>query len=737
MATLKAMFQLMTGGFSSSIEKVTRGANAATDKILRASGAADTLNAKLDSTGIHASSASSGLSRANSGAGTAANGFHQSGASAAFANAEINHMTAGLSKNAAALKLAHQLQKEGLSKSEALTRAYDVIGRTAKKAGDGIGHFNDNLGKTSGKAGKSIDQINNSLGTTVTKAGAATRGLSRFLSVAAMVATAVKGMNIADEYTNTSTRLGLLTSSLKEQRELQNQIFAAADRSKGAYGSMADAVAKLGLLAGDSFSNNQEIVQFTELLQKSFKISGASTMEQQSALLQLSQAMASGKLQGDEFRSIMENAPMLADAIAKFTGKTKGQLKEMSAKGTITADIIKNAMFAAGDDINKKFETMPMTFSDIWNKIKNAALRTFGPVITRINRIINSDKFQDFTKNIEIGLYVMANAADKAITGIEQLYDFINKNWSKLVPVIEAVTTAWLTYKGVLLAVRTAQWLLNLASLVNPMNIIIVLIVVLVAGIALLWEKSEGFRDFFVEMWKIGAKSLAIFYNTWAKCYNSSVSALKAFVIINGETIKAIISQFSPLIDTISKIIDAYNALAKATGMQTIGFNINSKDLKALVDTAEDLALNKIDKTFKKKKTIDTDKLYSTLDTFGEEFKNFTASGWISDTLKKASDSFNKWNSSNKSNNSATNPTVVKGTGKNGKVDVDMSDEDIQYLRDLAEREYINKFSTATLAPKVKITFGNVYKEADADKVAGRIRKILRDEIAVAAEGAY
>ena len=166
-------------------------------------------------------------------------------------------------------------------------------------------------------ASGATDKFNSKLQATGASAGSASSGLGKFLSLTALIAGAVKGMSIADEYTNTSARLSLINDGLQTQEELQDKIFAAADRSRGAYNEMAGAVAKMGLLAKDAFGSNDELIAFTELTQKSFKIGGADTSEQQGAMRQLSQAMASGRLQGDELVSIMENAPMMYEAILK------------------------------------------------------------------------------------------------------------------------------------------------------------------------------------------------------------------------------------------------------------------------------------------------------------------------------------------------------------------------------------------------------------------------------------
>ncbi|MFR8340359.1 MAG: tape measure protein [Eisenbergiella massiliensis] len=181
---------------------------------------------------------------------------------------------------------------------------------------------------------------------------------------------------------------------------------------------MASAVAKMNLLAGDNFTSNDEAIQFTELLQKSLKVSGADTSEQQSAFLQLSQSMAAGKLQGDEFRSIMENAPMVAEAISKYMGVSKGELKELSSKGVITADVIKNALFEAAGDINDKFNSMPMTFADIWTQMGNQAMESFGGVFMQLNGLINSSGAQELLAAFSAGIDAVADGASWLISTI-------------------------------------------------------------------------------------------------------------------------------------------------------------------------------------------------------------------------------------------------------------------------------------------------------------------------------
>lgn len=190
---------------------------------------------------------------------------------------------------------------------------------------------------------------------------------------------------IGDAYTLTQARLGLITAEGENVADVNEKIYQSAQRAKSAYIDTASSVSKLGLLAGDAFANTDEIINFAELMNKAFKVGGASIEEQTAGMYQLTQAMAAGKLQGDEFRSIMENAPMLAQAISDFTGKSKGELKELSSQGLITADVIKGALFAASDDINAKFEEIPNTWGSTMQQIENQFYMAFGGIASYIS----------------------------------------------------------------------------------------------------------------------------------------------------------------------------------------------------------------------------------------------------------------------------------------------------------------------------------------------------------------
>lgn len=530
------------------------------------------------------------------------------------------------------------------------------------------------------------DTFNQKLRNTGASANSAVSGIGNYVKAALSIAGAIKGMSIIDEYINTQARLNLINDGLQTQVGLQNKIFAAADRSRGAYASMASAVSKMGILAGDAFGSNNEIINFTELLQKSFRVGGSSQMEQSAGMYQLTQAMAAGKLQGDEFRSIMENAPMLAQAIADFTGKSKGELKKMSAEGTITADIIKGAMFAAADDINSQFEKMPMTFADVWNKIKNGGTRAFGGVMESINRLVNTSGFNDMINGFIAGMYAFANVVQWVIDNTAQYFDY-------LAPILEFISGVLLVGMIHRLALIAAYWFA-----INWPIVLVVGAIVLVANA--LGAMGVAASDVFGYVGGAIGVLIAWFMNLGASVENAFIFVLK--------------SVDDMITRSVNGAIDAINLIIKA--------------LNKIPGVEIDL-VNKIDNSFG---SLKYQKLTSYADAYDKGSK--IATGLYSNIGGKMSSLTDFGKDEYGSSNS---PLTVQGTGTNGSMSVKMDDEDIQYLRDIAERDYINKFSSKTLAPNIQVTFGDIHEEADANKVAGRIKQILQEEIATAGTGEY
>lgn len=268
-------------------------------------------------------------------------------------------------------------------------------------------------------------------------------------TIAAAVATAKKAMSISDEYANMNARLNMINDGMQSTSELQKSIFTSAQRTGSAYTEMANGVAKMRMQAGDVFQNNGETIAFLETMNKSFVVGGASIEEQKSAMMQLTQAMASGKLQGDELRSLAETSPALIQAIATKLGVTRGEVKKLGADGKITADIVKTAMLEASEKIDEQFRNMPMTWGRAWQNFINFATKAFEPLSIKINQIANSAEFQQFATMVASAIKIVINA-------LIYLMDIIGAVWSKIAPVIKWIADNWSIIAPIVIAVAGA-----------------------------------------------------------------------------------------------------------------------------------------------------------------------------------------------------------------------------------------------------------------------------------------
>lgn len=363
--------------------------------------------------------------------------------------------------------------------------AEQALDRVAKKAGNALGKdVTASMEAVKSKAQKifgiEIPSIMNAA-----KSGAAFGAAAIGIEAAgrAMKDMAVSAVQTTDQLTQIRSRIDLINDGSQSTAEIIDKIYSAANRSRGSYLDMADSVAKLNMLAKDAFTSNDEAIYFVEQLNKQFKIAGAGVQETTSAMYQLTQAMASGKLQGDEFRSIMENAPMLAQSIASEMGLTVGQLKEMSSQGLITADIIKEALFNSAEETNAKFAEIPMTFQDIGTQVQNELIAAFQPAMEEISNMTSSGVLNDALAGLSIAFRLVGTAAQAAIITVRGAFSALSvvigtaKNivtsfanlFRTSMPLISAAivgaTTAFVAYKAVMLVCSATTAALTIKTL--------------------------------------------------------------------------------------------------------------------------------------------------------------------------------------------------------------------------------------------------------------------------------
>nr|WP_273702489.1 tape measure protein [Tepidanaerobacter syntrophicus] len=547
--------------------------------------------------------------------------------------------------------------------------------------------------------------------------------ISSLLKTAAAAFSIQKIINLADTMTLTEARLNLINDGLQTTAELQDKILASANRSRTSYNAMADAVAKLGTLAGSAFTSNEEMIAFVELMNKNFVIGGASIQEQTAAMYQLTQAMAAGRLQGDEFRSIMENAPLLAQAIADYMGKTTGELRELSSEGLITADIIKKAMFAAANETNQRFSEIPMTFSQVGTIVANTMLQTFQPVIQMIGQ------------------------------GAQWIYD----NWSTIEPIfwgLVAAVGAYVVITKIWTAVTWLQVAANralLASMLTNPILWIAIAIGVVIGLIYKWVESVGGLRV---AWLIVCNALLTAWDwvqigfmtgvywvmdMWNKLQLAFVTAgvnianfmgdMKANVLmILQNMVNGAISIINGFISALNKIpgvsIDLIQEVTFGTTAQLENEAAKQARAQGLEDYRSQIE-SKIAERDAKLNQMKTDARAATAQRQAE-----IATAKAEAANKKAAESADLIGK-------FTGDIDSVGTvGEVGKIkeDVNIAEEDLKFLRDVAEMRYVQNF--VTLTPTVAVD-AKISEKVDVDEVINRIETKLEDEFYAAAEGVY
>lgn len=336
--------------------------------------------------------------------------------------------------------------------------------------------FGQQMKKQLDRVNREAEELNQNLQETQQQANNA-GGSMKLLNLSAGIALARQAWDAVsgsaaylDNLSSIQARLNNINDGTQTTTQLQAKIMAAANRSRASYQDMADSVAKLNLLAGDAFSSNDQAIAFSEQLNKMFVISGTSAQEASAAMYQLNQAMASGRLQGDEFRSIIENAPMLANAIAKSLGVSRAKLKEMSSEGVITADVIKKAMADCADEVNEQFDKMPMTFSQSMNLLQNEAAAKMQAVADTFSNVLNSGDIQIIADAFGGVITVAAYTAMGAIKALSAVLGFLGNNMSWIGPIAAGLAAAFGLYTAALVANKIATIAASVANGIHSLS---------------------------------------------------------------------------------------------------------------------------------------------------------------------------------------------------------------------------------------------------------------------------
>ena len=546
------------------------------------------------------------------------------------------------------------------------------------------------------------------------------------IAAAAGVTTLVRSfLDFSDTQAQINARLNLMNDGFQTTNELSEMIYQSALRSKAAYSDTADAVGKMGLNAGNAFSSNQELIAFTEQVNKQFKIGGASAQEQSNAMVQLTQAMAAGVLRGQDLNSILAAAPGIARTIEESMGWASGSIKQYAEDGKVTAQVVKNALLDMADQTNQKFESIPMTLSDAMTQAQNIVQHEVKQMAQSWNDFIQTDQGQEVLGEAISLLSVMAQVGTDALSGIGSAALFVADNMDMILPILAAVGLGFLLVKAqaVQAALGSAAAAgIHMASWAVA-NWPILLLVALFAG-ALIAAQQFGIGMQEVGGWvgQVFGMTYAVGYNVFATLWNVIASFAEFFANVFNDPVAAIAHLFSNALDTILSMVEtAAGAIDALTGSHLQGAvsGFRGKLSDWVDDTFGENAIQ-----IKRMANLD-------IGATASEWGNYGANlGSKLDNLDldigKLAGSFNDLDLSG-----GNNIDKVAKVGKVGKVDdIKLSDEDLKIYRDLAERRYMNKIELKTLAPEINVSIpesagGNL----TADDVTDYIRKMLIEQM--------
>ena len=713
---------------------------------------------------------------------------------------ENNPVNVGADNANAELEQLRMQLNQAIQEQNSLNQAMQNMDVSA--ANDAYLRLSQTVGNTERYIRDNVDEqgrFNQEIASGTQQANELTNTIKRAVAAYVSIQSVGKALNISDELASTTARLNLMNDKLQSTEELTNMVYAAAQNSR-AFSDMAANVAKIGNLAGDAFSSSEQIVVFAEQLNKQMKLSGASTQEASAAMLQLTQSLAKGCLNGDELTSVMENGSAVTKTIAEYMGITQGELKDLAAEGQVTSDIIIAAMLGAADQTNAAFETLPMTWADVWQSMKNSALVAFRPVLQRINDLANSQAVQTFVNGAIEAMAVLANIVLNIFDLIGTVGGFIADNWSVISPIIYGVIGALAVYAAYLgivkgieiasaaataihsvamsakigvmaaltgqtMAATAAQMGYNGALYACPVVWIIMLLIALIAIIFAVCNaiaKMTGIANSGFGVITGGVNVvIQLFKNLGLTVANIALGIGNAIAALASNMMTAfhnaicnVQSWFYNLLSTACSVIENIAAALNKLPFVSFDYSGISSAADDYAAKASEAAGNKEDYT-------------SISDAFNEGFTTFDAfqDGWASDAFNAGaawgdgiadkvsnfslSDLFGKTEVPDPAsyadgfNDVIANSGIGDGVGSiddnTGKIkdSLEVSEEELKYLRDIAEQEAINRFTTAEINVDMSGMQNTVNSGDDIDGFMTKLTDSVNEAVDNMTEGVH
>lgn len=707
---------------------------------------------------------------------------------------ENNPVNVGADNANAELEQLRMQLNQAIQEQNSLNQAMQNMDVSA--ANDAYLRLSQTVGNTERYIRDNVDEqgrFNQEISAGTQQANELTNTIKRAVAAYVSIQTVGKALNISDELVQTTSRLNMMNDGVQTTAELVNMVYAAAQDARGSFSQMADVVARFGNNAKDAFSSSEEVVAFADLIQKQMTIAGASTQEAANAELQLSQALGSGVLRGDELNSIFEQAPNLIQNIADYLDVPIGKIREMAADGELSADVVKAAIFSAADDINSKFNEMPMTWGQMWQSMQNTALIAFQPVLQRLNDLANSEAFQTFIQGAIEAMATLANILLNVFEVAASVGAFIGDNWSIIAPIIYGVIAAlgaYLAIMGIVNAItaisaaidatkaaadalaagQTFLWTvqqygLNAALAACPITWIIVLIIALIAIIFAVCNaiaKMTGIANsgFGVITGGVNVviqffKNLGLTVANIALGIGNAIAALASNMMTAfHNAICSVQSWFYNLLSTALSVIEGIcSALNKLPFVEF--------DYSGISSAADDYAAKASEAAGNK------EDYQSISDAFNEGFTTFDAfqDGWASDAFNAGaawgdgiadkvsnfslSDVFGQTDIPNVGDytsgfndaiaNSGVGDSIGNIDDNTGKIkdSLDVTEEDLKYLRDIAEQEAINRFTTAEINVDMSGMQNTVNSGDDIDGFMTKLTDSVNEAVDNMTEGVH
>lgn len=714
---------------------------------------------------------------------------------------ENNPVNVGADNANAELEQLRMQLNQAIQEQNSLNQAMQNMDVSA--ANDAYLRLSQTVGNTERYIRDNVDEqgrFNQEVSAGTQQANELTNTIKRAVAAYVSIQTVGKALNISDELVQTTSRLNMMNDGVQTTAELVNMVYAAAQDARGSFSQMADVVARFGNNAKDAFSSSEEVVAFADLIQKQMTIAGASTQEAANAELQLSQALGSGVLRGDELNSIFEQAPNLIQNIADYLDVPIGKIREMAADGELSADVVKVAIFSAADDINSKFNEMPMTWGQIWQSMQNTALIAFQPVLQRLNDLANSEAFQTFIQGAIEAMATLANILLNIFELVGTVGGFIADNWSVISPIIYGVIAALAVYAAYLgivkgieiasaaataihsvamsakigvmaaltgqtMAATAAQMGYNGALYACPVVWIIVLIIALIAVIMAVCSaiaKMTGIANsgFGVITGGVNVviqffKNLGLTVANIALGIGNAIAALASNMMTAfHNAICSVQSWFYNLLSTALSVIEGIcSALNKLPFVEF--------DYSGISSAADDYAAKASEAAGNK------EDYQSISDAFNEGFTTFDAfqDGWASDAFNAGaawgdgiadkvsnfslSDVFGQTDIPNVGDytsgfndaiaNSGVGDSIGNIDDNTGKIkdSLDVTEEDLKYLRDIAEQEAINRFTTAEINVDMSGMQNTVNSGDDIDGFMTKLTDSVNEAVDNMTEGVH